>query len=58
MRKEYDCTMETALPDSTGRSVYDVLSASRAMLERSCALGDGLRLAQWHKIAVEVAGEW
>ena len=40
--------METALPDSTGRSVYDVLSASRAMLERSCALGDGLRLAQWH----------
>jgi AraC family transcriptional regulator len=31
-----------------GRSVYEVLSASRARLERACALGDGLRLAQWH----------
>ena len=40
--------METALPRPTGRCVYDVLSASRARLERSCALGDGLRLAQWH----------
>lgn len=40
--------METALPDSTGRCVYEVLSASRALLERSCALGDGLRLAQWY----------
>lgn len=40
--------METALPQPTGRCVYDVLSASRARLERSCALGDGLRLAQWH----------
>ncbi len=40
--------METALPRPTGRCVYDVLSASRARLERSCGLGDGLRLAQWH----------
>lgn len=40
--------MKTALPDSTGRCVYEVLSASRALLERSCALGDGLRLAQWY----------
>ena len=40
--------MKTALPDSTGRCVYDVLRASRAVLERSCALGDGLRLAQWY----------
>ena len=31
-----------------GRSVFDVLSASSAHLERACALGDGLRLAQWH----------
>lgn len=40
--------MKAALPDSTGRCVYEVLSASRALLERSCALGDGLRLAQWY----------
>lgn len=31
-----------------GRSVFDVLSASSAQLERACVLGDGLRLAQWH----------
>ena len=46
--KRYDYGMETALPDSTGRCVYDVLSASRARLERACSLGDGLRLAQWY----------
>ena len=40
--------METTLPRPTGHGVYEVLSASRARLERSCALGDGLRLAQWH----------
>ena len=41
--------METALSNANGRSVYDVLGASRAHLERSGELGDGLRLAQWHK---------
>lgn len=40
--------METALPEATGRRVYEVLGASRARLERACELGDGLRLAQWH----------
>ncbi len=40
--------MEAALSNRTGRCVYDVLSASRARLERACELGDGLRLAQWH----------
>jgi AraC family transcriptional regulator len=40
--------MKTATPQATGRCVYDVLGASRARLERACALGDGLRLAQWH----------
>ena len=32
-----------------GRGVFDILSASHARLERSATLGDGLRLAQWHK---------
>jgi len=41
--------METALSNPNGRCVYDVLSASRARLERSSDLSDGLRLAQWHK---------
>jgi len=41
--------METAIADPTGCCVYDVLSASRAHLERSCELGDGLRLALWNK---------
>ena len=36
------------LPDPTGRCIYEVLSASRARLERSCALGDNLRIAQWY----------
>jgi len=40
--------METVLPKATGRRVDEVLGASRARLERACALGDGLRLAQWH----------
>lgn len=40
--------MESVLSDRTGRCVYDVLSTSRARLERACELGDGLRLAQWH----------
>ncbi|MFT3850397.1 MAG: AraC family transcriptional regulator [Propionivibrio sp.] len=40
--------MESAPSDSTGRCIYDVLGASRARLERACALGDGLRLAQWY----------
>lgn len=38
----------TTLPVSNGRCIYEVLSASRARLERSCALGDNLRLAQWY----------
>ena len=33
---------------SSGRGIYDVLSASRARLERSCNLGDGLLTAQWY----------
>ena len=37
-----------AQPDSTGRCVYEVLSASRARLERACTLGDNLRIAQWY----------
>lgn len=41
--------MKTALSDPQGRGVFDVLSASQARLERSCTLGDGLRLAQWRK---------
>jgi len=48
----YDWSMETvpatASSQPTGRRVFDVLSASRAHLERSCSLGDGLRLAQWY----------
>ena len=32
----------------TGRRIDEVLSASRARLERSCAIGDGLRIAQWY----------
>lgn len=43
----YDCGMP-AQPDSTGRCVYEVLSASRARLERACTLGDNLRIAQWY----------
>jgi AraC family transcriptional regulator len=31
-----------------GRSVYDVLSAEGASLERACELGDDLRVAQWY----------
>lgn len=38
----------SSLPDSTGRCIYEVLSASRARLERSCTLGDNLRIAQWY----------
>lgn len=38
----------SSLPDSNGRSIYEVLSASHAQLERSCALGDDLRIAQWY----------
>ena len=48
----YDERMETRSLDTSfspvGRSVFDVLSASNAHLERACELGDGLRLAQWH----------
>ena len=32
----------------SGVSVFEVLGASQARLERSCQLGDGLRLAQWY----------
>ena len=34
--------------ENNGLTVYEVLGASRARLERSCELGDGLRLAQWY----------
>ena len=40
--------MNTASDKSTGRRIYDVLGASRARLERSCRLGDGLLAAQWY----------
>jgi len=43
-----ETVLTTAPSQSAGRCVYDVLSASRARLERSCSLGDGLRLAQWY----------
>lgn len=33
---------------TSGTSVFEVLGASRARLERMCALGAGLRLAQWY----------
>ena len=33
---------------TNGASVFEVLGASRARLERMCALGAGLRLAQWY----------
>ncbi len=39
--------MDKSLSDPAGRSVFDVLSHCHARLERSCALGDGLQLAQW-----------
>lgn len=37
-----------ATPHSPARGVYEVLSQSRAKLQRSAALGDALQLAQWH----------
>ena len=46
-----ETVLTTAPSQSAGRCVYDVLSASRARLERSCSLGDGLRLAQWYNHA-------
>ncbi len=41
--------MDEPSSDVRGRRVFDVLGASRARLERAGELGDGLRLAQWHK---------
>ena len=42
-------TVANSAPNpSSGRGIYDVLSASRARLERSCNLGDGLLTAQWY----------
>lgn len=39
--------MDKSHSDSAGQSVFEVLSHCHARLERSCALGDGLQLAQW-----------
>ena len=37
-----------ATPHSPAKGVYEVLSQSRAQLQRSAALGDAPQLAQWH----------